>query len=205
MRVLPLLVALSACGGSEAAPAIVFCDANGACPDGFSCHTADNNCRATGTASAGVTAAAVAPDSHQVDKVSPRDGAIASDGAKDAAFDLTVTGPLSALAIIVTDANGKGTSNQIWDSIVGTDPIPAGMMVGFSVGSQTWQVGVFEGDTLLNRPDGRLPPLDGTHQVRLYASDSGYFKPGTSFRLIAELPDGSLTLGPVFVYPQGAF
>jgi hypothetical protein len=198
------VLVLGACGSSETAAELSDCGANGTCPTDYSCRAVDMKCIKTGTAGAGVTKSAVAPDSHMVDRVSPTDGAIKMDTRNDAAFDLTVTGPITALAIITCDAVGKGVSNQIWDSLVGTTPIPKGMMVSFGSGSQTWQVGVFEGGELVNNADGTIPALAGTHDLRMYASDSGFFKSGTYFRLIAVLPDGSLTYGPVFAYPPGA-
>jgi hypothetical protein len=204
MRLLFTLVLVSACGSSDTTDVLSDCDANGTCPTDYSCRVVDMKCVKTGTAGAGVTKSAVAPDSHMVDKVSPTDGAIRMDTRNDAAFDLTVTGPISGLAIITCDNNGKGINNQIWDSLVGTTPIPKGMMVSLGSGAQTWQVGIFEDGQLVNNADGSLPALSGTHDLRMYASDSGFFKSGYYFRLIAVLPDGSLTYGPVFPYPPGA-
>jgi len=202
------VLALAACGSSGGGEPEA-CGPNGECPTGYSCRASDHRCVKTGGGSAdagapGVSESAVAPDSHQVDRVSPADGPIATDGHNDAAFDLTVVGPVVGLSLITTDAAGTSQGNQIWDTTVGSAPVPAEIGVSFSRGSQTWQVGVFEDGVLLNQADGSLPRLEGVHRLRLYAADSGYFVPGQHFRLIGHLPDGTLGPGPVFVYPDGA-
>jgi hypothetical protein len=148
-----------------------------------------------------VLTSAVDPDSMGVDRVVGTDGVIRTDGRNDAAFDVTVNGPLVSLSLIVTDAQGKARANQIWDTNIGDTPIPSGIGVSHERGAQTWQVGVFEDGTMKNREVGSLPALDGRHQLRLYASDSGYFHGGVTFRWVLERPDGGLAYGPVFSYP----
>lgn len=154
-------------------------------------------------ADAGVAigATSVASDSLAVDRVRGSDGAIATDGTRDGAFLVTLQGPFVALALITTDTAGAPSGSQQWDTYVGTKAVPAAIGAGFSVGSQTWQLGVWEGTTLVNKADGSLGPLGpGPHALHVYAQPSGWFSAGKYFRVVAELADGTLVRGPVVTY-----
>jgi hypothetical protein len=152
-------------------------------------------------AGAVVGASSVASDSLSVDRVRGSDGAIASDGTKDGAFLVTLEGPIVALALISTDAAGAPSGAQEWDTYVGTKAVPAGIGAGYTAGSQTWQLGVWEGATLLNKADGSLGPVAaGPHSLHLYAQPSGWFVAGKHLRVVAELPDGTIAKGPVVTY-----
>lgn len=134
------------------------------------------------------------------DLAKPADGAIQTDGQKDGVFDVTVSGPAIALALLLTDANGKSTGNQIWDTWVGTDPIPASLGTIFVVGSSTYQLAVLENGARLNDASGRVSLAPGPHALRIGGSSVGSFAAGNHFRVIAQAPDGSVVQGPVLTY-----
>ena len=195
-----IALALPACSSPDEEGA-EGCGPNDVCAEGFTCEPESQRCVESGAASV-ILASAVASDSQTVDRVTSADGTIRTDNRNDAAFDITVAGPLTSLSLIVTDAEGKAKSNQIWDTSVGDTAVP-GQDIGvtFRRGGQTWQVGVFENDRLLNRADGSLPALEGTRHLRLYAANSGFFTAGVYFRWVLQRPDGMLAFGPVFQYP----
>lgn len=135
-----------------------------------------------------------------VDLAKPADGAIGTDGQKDGVFDVDVTGPAIALVLIRTDAAGKPSGGQQWDTWVGADAIPGDLGASFSVGSSTYQVAVYEGLTLLNDANGRLTLSAGAHSLRLAGSNAGSFSAGKYFRVVLQGPDGKLVRGPVVGY-----
>ncbi len=143
----------------------------------------------------------VAADSMAVDRVRTGDGPIVADGAMDGAFIVSLYGEIVGLALISTDAVGKPAGGQQWDTYVGAATIPTGVGAGYTVGSSTWQLGVWEGALARNASDGSLVPLPlGTHTLRLYGASSGYFVTGRTFRVVAELAGGGVILGPVVTY-----
>ena len=66
---------------------------------------------------------------------------------------------------------------------------------------------ILAGDVLLSvdgypiENDGNIDLGAGSHSLTICASNSGYFVTGQNFRLIAELPDGTLVHGPVVTHP----
>jgi len=143
----------------------------------------------------------VASSSLEVDRVSPGDGAITTDGQNDGVFDVHVTGPMIALTLIRTDAAGMPTSNQQWDTWVGTDAIPAELGTAFVAGSATYKLGVYDtAGGLLNDSSGRLALPAGQHAVRVAGSSVGSFVAGSHFRVVAQRADGVLVRGPVVDY-----
>jgi len=143
----------------------------------------------------------VAADSMAVDRVRTGDGPIVADGAMDGAFVVSLYGEIVGLSLISTDAAGKPAGGQQWDTYVGAATIPTGVGAGYTVGSSTWQLGVWEGTLARNASDGSLVPLPlGTHTLQLYGASSGYFVTGRTFRVVAELAGGGVILGPVVTY-----
>jgi hypothetical protein len=197
-----MIALLAACGAADETlgPA---CGPNDPCAAGTTCDAELGQCvRDDATPASTILASAVAAESLMVDRVAGADGAIRTDGRNDGAFEVTVNGPLVSLSLLVVNDEGRSSGNQIWDTTVGESPIHRELGVTFVRGASTWQVGVFEDGVLQNRPDGSLPALEGRHELRLYASNSGYFRPGVKLRWVLQRPDGTLAGGPVFAYPE---
>lgn len=148
----------------------------------------------------GVQVTVVADASLAVDLVSPMDGPIATDGTDDGAFDVTVTGPARAFALLLVDDAGTALGTQIWDTYVGDDDVPADLATVFAKGAQTFQLGVFRGDALVNDDAGRAALPAGSHTLRISGSNVGSFASGQHFRLVLETEDGGLVRGPVVGY-----
>ncbi len=143
----------------------------------------------------------VAAESMTVDRVRMGDGSIVADGVMDGAYVVSLHGEIVGLALISTDASGKPAGAQQWDTYVGAAAIPTGVGAGYTVGSSTWQLGVWEGAQARNASNGSLVPLPlGAHTLQIYGASSGYFVPGRTFRVVAELAGGGVILGPVVTY-----
>lgn len=143
---------------------------------------------------------AVDPQSLIADEVS-KSGDPTADGSADGIIDVIVNGPLVALILLTTDANGVPQGGQQWDTLVSGQIVPADIRAPISSGGGTWVLGVQENGVLLNATDGALTPLSaGAHQLKLYAGNSGYFTVGQHFRVYAVAPDGSSIAGPLLVY-----
>lgn len=136
------------------------------------------------------------------DRVNPGDGPIVADGEDDGVFEVVLHGPVIALALLHTNAAGMPTGNEQWDTYVGADVPPAGLAPGIQVGSDSYQLGVFEGATLQNDATGRFARTDAAERtLQIYGSDVGSFETGTSFRLWVESPEHELVAGPVLTLP----
>lgn len=136
------------------------------------------------------------------DVTSRNDGPIAPDGFDDEPFDVIAEGPFVSLLLLSTDSSGRAMGGQQWDTVIGNRPIPRGTKSSYSVGESTSQLAVFENNVYgRNTPDGSLSPLgEGRHELRIYASGSGWFKTGRYFRLFGELADGSVVESNVLSY-----
>lgn len=148
----------------------------------------------------GIQASAVADASLAIDLVSPMDGPIQTDGVFDGAFDVTVTGPARAFALLLVDDAGTALGTQIWDTYVGDDDVPADLATVFAKGAQTFQLGIYRGDALVNDDAGRAALPAGSHTLRISGSNVGSFASGQHFRLVLETEDGGLVRGPVVGY-----
>lgn len=144
----------------------------------------------------------LAPDFMKVDKVGFNDGDLKSDGANDAAFVVNLEAPVSALFVVVTNAEGEPTGEYQADTLVGQEPEPKELAgKGATQGKATVGIGVYEGDKLLSKKDGGLPTLSaGPHSLVLYASAPAGLKFGTYFRVYAQMPDKSFAVGPIVKY-----
>lgn len=147
-----------------------------------------------------VVSAVVAPDTLTVDRASPIDGPVATDGQNDGAFQAVVVGPATAIALLRTDAAGVATGDQIWDSFVGLDPIPASLGTVFTTGNQTFTLTVLEASVPRNDAEGRVSLSAGAHTLVLAGSNVGSFVAGEHFRVVLQAPDGTLVYGPVIAY-----
>lgn len=151
--------------------------------------------KTTAATPAAITAFAKRDDSQKVDKI----GVMASfkpDGKNDAAFDVTVKGPLIALLIDAAD-----DSTWQWDTYTGTNDIPAAMKPFAPGGSQTGDLGIFEGDKLLNAADGSFKlDDDKEHKLTIYIVDTGAFSAGAKFKILGETPDHKVIEGPTITY-----
>jgi hypothetical protein len=136
-----------------------------------------------------------------LDRTARHDGPITQDGLDDQAFNVIADGPFVSLVLVSTDAMGRTTGGQQWDTVVGGASMPRGTKSTFATGRSTWQLAVDEDDVLHNAPDGSLHPLHkGRHTLRVYASSSGWFKSGRYFRLYGELPDGAVVESNVLAF-----
>jgi hypothetical protein len=106
-----------------------------------------------------------------VDRVGEGDTATHPGGLDDGAFDVELDGPLDALILVVTTADGM---ECVWDTIVGDSPFPKGVSVdpAYQRGSDTWVLGVADSSGfLLNGALGTLPRLSGHQSLRVFATD----------------------------------
>jgi hypothetical protein len=146
------------------------------------------------TGSAGTITLEKSPDSGQVDRVGPSDGALSPDGTNDLAFVAQADGPIAALYLIAVDDSGKPTGTFQADTLVGESESPAEL--GAKPGSGTSGLGVFEGDKPLNTKDGALDGVGaGPHRLTLFVAPSAAVTAGTKLRLYAQRPDKSLVAG----------
>jgi len=145
-------------------------------------------------AQGGTTTLEKAPESGQVDRVGPQDGALKPDGTNDLAFVSQLDGPISALFLVGVDDSGKPTGAFQADTLVGATESPAEL--GAKPGSGTSGLGVFENEKPLNNQDGDLDPIGaGPHRLTLYVAPSTAIAPGTKLRLYFQRPDKSFVAG----------
>ena len=155
-----------------------------------------NDVKTTGGTPAAITAFTKRDDSLTVDQIGPSDGALKPDGKMDAAFDVTIRGPV--ISVLIDSADDDKWQ---WDTYTKTDDIPAGMKAFAAGGAFTGQVGVFEADKVLNKDDGSFALADGNeHKLVVYVSDTGAFVAGAKFKIYAETPDHKIVEGPVVTY-----
>jgi len=134
------------------------------------------------------------PDSGQVDRVGPSDGALDPDGTNDLGFITRIDGPISALFLLAVDESGKPTGTFQADTLVGHAESPPEL--GAKPGVGTAGLGVFDGEKALNAKDGSLETVSaGPHQLLLYTAPSSAVSVGTKLRVYALRPDKSLVAG----------
>lgn len=140
---------------------------------------------------AGGIAFSFSPDSRQVDKVGIHDGALAPDGTKDVVCWAEVEGPATALFVAAVTNKGEPTGDFQADTLVGSEPLPIDLSLAGATGTESAGLFVFEGDKLLNTPDGALRPLGaGRHRLTLYMNDHPAIQGG--IRLFVLHADGSV-------------
>lgn len=147
-----------------------------------------------------VGATSIAADSLRIDVTRFADGPITVDGVFDGSFQVEVTGPAIAMALVRTDAAGALAFNQQWDTWVGTDVIPAPFNAVFATGSLTYQLAVYEKGLLLNDAAGRVSIPAGAHSLLIGGSNVGSFVAGTYFRVVLQRPDQTVVWGPIVAY-----
>jgi hypothetical protein len=150
---------------------------------------------------AAIVAMRVAESSMRVDLASKLDNGVAPDGYLDGAFQLTVTGPLSALVLVTTDASGATCCGQQWDTVVGAGQFPPELNSPATQGSGTWALVAYENGALLNSSSGSLQTIaSGTHNLNIYGSSSNYFNLGQHFRAWGLGTSGEWVQGPTIEY-----
>lgn len=181
------------CGGSEPA-AKSAADSNGgpATPSGAS---------VTATAPGGgvIKTFTVSPESGKADKVGGSDGALKPDSAPDLVFNADVEGPIAAVFLISTNANGDPNGEYQADSIIGLGEFPKDFPLAVRAGMLTAGIGVWEGERMVNKADGSLEPIGpGPHRLTIYVASTGVLQPGSSsVRLYVMRPDKTVNRGPV--------
>jgi hypothetical protein len=169
--VLALVLAVIACGGETA-----------------------NLTPAVAAPSAGSVSLEKSPDSGQVDRVGPDDGALKPDGNKDLSFVVNADGPVAAIFLVSVDDQSKPNGEFQADTIVGSNESPKEL--GAKPGKGTSGLGVFEGDKMLNAADGSLTAIGaGPHRVVVYVASNGAIHTGTKLRVYVQRPDKSLVAG----------
>lgn len=138
---------------------------------------------------------ASAPVNH--DSTRATDGPITADGAPDNVVEIDVTGPLDGLGLISTDPSGRPLGGQC-DTWVTTDTIPPGTAFSDRTGASTWQLGVFEGNALMNDAAGRFSVPPGRHRYSVTCTWNGPIPAGQTMRLIGKAPNGALVTGELF-------
>lgn len=183
-----LILATAACGGAAA---------EGPKNPG----TLTNTPPLAGSSKASISGFAKRADSLKVDKIAGNDGNLKPDGRSDAAFDVTLRGPIVALYLFSTNDKGEPDGSWQYDTIVGKQAYPAAIKSLVAAGGMTAGIGVFEGDKVLNKDDGSFALSDAAeHKVSVYFSDIGAFQPGAHFKLVAETPDHELVSSNVIAY-----
>lgn len=146
----------------------------------------------------------VSPDTFTVDRVAPSDDGMTPDGHPDGVFELEVSGPIAALAVITTDEAGLPAGGQQWDTFVGEESLPEAIGTHYEIGRETWVLGVEANGETLNRDDGSLSGIEpGTHRLRLFASNESTIPigtPGLFYRVLAWTEDGTLLTSAVIPF-----
>ncbi|GAC1353010.1 MAG: hypothetical protein NVS3B20_15730 [Polyangiales bacterium] len=129
-----------------------------------------------------------------VDRGSQVDGPVKVDGHRDFAFRIRIAGAVKALILTSSDPSGTPMGGAVWDTIVGTDPIPASLKLGRTLGSQTTTLVVEDAQGVLLNPRGTLPlHTFGDEIVTLRAdADERYFVSGRSFTLLVIRPNDAV-------------
>lgn len=132
-------------------------------------------------------------DAMKVDMVGPADGALKPDGHPDAAFDVTLRGPIIALLV-----DSENDNSWQWDTYTGLQTVPVEMQALAPKGSMTGGIGVFENGKPINDPNGGLLIDDEKeHHLVIYIADNGAFQAGSSFKIYGETKDHKIVHGPV--------
>ena len=106
----------------------------------------------------------------RVDLAGERSGPVAPDGTPDWTFELTVNGPVAALALVQCEENGRPRDGARWSTIEWTpDQVDR---VDVTVANRTGrQLSVSEDARMLNDAFGKMKSLgDGVHRIILAAS-----------------------------------
>lgn len=134
------------------------------------------------------------PDSGQVDRVGPDDGALKPDGIKDLSFVVKVDGPVAAMFLVAVDDQGKPTGDFQADTLVGANEGPKEL--GAKPGNGTSGLGIAESEKMVNAADGSLTELGaGPHKLTVYVAPAPSVKTGTKLRIYVQRPDKSLVAG----------
>lgn len=143
-----------------------------------------------------------AASSGKVDKVSEKDGVFKADGVKDIVFDAEFEGPAAAFFVASVDSTGAPNGEFDADTMTGDQAFPPELSRALNAGRHTAGLGVYEGDKLLNGPDGGIAALaDGNHKLTFYISSKTI--PAGALRVYAMLTDRTVVTGPV-VEPAAA-
>ena len=102
---------------------------------------------------------------------------------------------MSALFVMTCDKEGTLTSEFDADTLVGDQTIPKDIAGVLNAGKNTAGLAVYEGDKLMNRPDGGVTLSEGKHKLALTISAKEF--PTGPVRVFALLPDGTLVKGPI--------
>lgn len=150
-----------------------------------------------------VTAFAVHPENLNVDRIGMKDGAATPDGNRDLVFTATVEGPVDALYLVTTDSKGAPVHGFRADTIAGGEDLPQQLAAAGQVdtGKLTVWIAVVEDNHFVNTDGGRLRPISkGSHDIKLYAPNTGTLRPGSHLRLYARGQGGAIVGGPVVPY-----
>lgn len=139
----------------------------------------------------------VSPISMQVDHIGPGDGFAAPDGAPDGVFGVQYEGPVQNVALVGVSSSG-GLNMWAYDTVVGPGPIPAGLG-NYPSGAHTWTLGVEVDGTMQNAQTGALPSLPWVRGLTVYATQTAFLQ-GRDWKLVIQLPDGSVTESDTFRY-----
>jgi hypothetical protein len=139
-----------------------------------------------------------AKDFGKVDKVGKEDGKLSPDGTKDAAFTLKIAGGVDAIFVAQVDKNGDALGTFQADTLTGTQIQPNELAIA-KAGKLTMGIGVFEGDKLLNKPDGSVSGVfaHGEHTLTLYVEAATLLKAGKMVRVWVQMPDHTVVAGPI--------
>jgi hypothetical protein len=136
------------------------------------------------------------PDSGKVDRVGPDDGALKPDGTNDVSFVVEVDGPIKAVFLVSVGEDDSPTGRFQADTLVGDEGAP--LELGGKAGGRTFGLAVAEGDKIVNRADGSLPPLGpGAHHLVLYVSPSPQLEAVKKLRVYLVRPDDTVLAGAV--------
>jgi hypothetical protein len=155
---------------------------------------ANNACSFPGlyqVVSAGVDAGVTA------DKITFGFGPTAPDGWKEDVMSAAVVGPVVAMSVIYLDDDLQCKPGQL-DTVTDSAPFQAGMSCWYGSGGNTYVLGVSKdgGTTLLNNPDGSLPPQPyGRYNFKLYGNLNAS---GSWYKLAVQFVDGTVLFSAPF-------
>lgn len=138
------------------------------------------------------------------DITSRRPGPIASDSLPDQSFDLVVEGEVWSILVASVDSAGRPYGTHRWGT---NDYDPTAVAANYdllAIPKTAWQLAVLENAAPRNDEKGGLRHLGGgVHHLRLYASDSGAFQPGSYFRAYIIGPSGLRSSEPLAFHGHG--
>ena len=147
-----------------------------------------------------IEAFSLAPESLRVDKIGMRDGALKPDGSLDIVFQARISGPARAIFISTATETCDPLGGFRAGTTIGNEPAPPELGGALELGRMSGGVAVEEGGRFLNGENGSIALQAGIHDVKLYVSNLGTIRDGSTVCAYAIGGDGALVRSPPLKY-----